>query len=233
MRSALSHGHRGPLGRADRLPALLAAPPSERSGLLRRCRITSGPRWQQRGERRVYSGRLSRDEIERYEIDVRLVAKPTPIAEGAVALRRDARHRGLGDDFRQNLRVEEEGELLQDTFIGEQTLVANVRDRGLVVVTSCSHRGIVGICRNAVRFTGIPKVHAVIGGFHLSGLDEARITRVVDALSRPRRGAHRPAALHRHRGHRRSHATAARAVHRQLGRHDVRVRGTLEQEDRL
>jgi 7,8-dihydropterin-6-yl-methyl-4-(beta-D-ribofuranosyl)aminobenzene 5'-phosphate synthase len=71
---------------------------------------------------------------------------------------------------------------VQDTFIGEQTLVANVRDRGLVVVTSCSHRGIVGICRNAVRFTGVPKVHAVIGGFHLSGLDDARITKVVDAF---------------------------------------------------
>ena len=54
--------------------------------------------------------------------------------------------------------------------------------KGLVVVTSCSHRGIVGICRNAVRFTGVPKVHAVIGGFHLSGLDDARITKVVDAF---------------------------------------------------
>ena len=57
-----------------------------------------------------------------------------------------------------------------------------MRDRGLVVVTSCSHRGIIGICRNAVRFTGVPRVHAVIGGFHLSGLDDARITRVVDAF---------------------------------------------------
>jgi 7,8-dihydropterin-6-yl-methyl-4-(beta-D-ribofuranosyl)aminobenzene 5'-phosphate synthase len=50
------------------------------------------------------------------------------------------------------------------------------------VVTSCSHRGIVGICRNAVRVTGVPRVHAVIGGFHLSGLDDARVTRVVDAF---------------------------------------------------
>src|SRR3989442_5291635 len=81
-----------------------------------------------------------------------------------------------------NLRVEENGELIQDTFIGEQALVANVRDRGLVVVTSCSHRGIIGICRNAIRVTGVPRVHAVIGGFHLSGLDEARITRGVDAF---------------------------------------------------
>jgi len=57
-----------------------------------------------------------------------------------------------------------------------------VRDRGLVVVTSCSHRGIVGICRWATQVAGVPKVHAVIGGFHLSGLGEERITRVVDAF---------------------------------------------------
>jgi 7,8-dihydropterin-6-yl-methyl-4-(beta-D-ribofuranosyl)aminobenzene 5'-phosphate synthase len=69
-----------------------------------------------------------------------------------------------------------------DTFIGEQTLIANVRDRGLVVVTSCSHRGVVGICRWAARVAGVDKVHAVIGGFHLSGLAEERITQVVDAF---------------------------------------------------
>jgi len=114
-------------------------------------------------------------------IDVRLVAKPTPIAEG-LWLSGEMHAAEDWETIPSNLRVEEEGELLQDTFIGEQTLVANVRDRGLVVVTSCSHRGIVGICRNAVRFTGIPTVHAVIGGFHLSGLDDARITRVVDAF---------------------------------------------------
>ncbi|MGH7303028.1 MAG: MBL fold metallo-hydrolase, partial [Candidatus Rokuibacteriota bacterium] len=140
------------------------------------------PRWQQREERRIYSGRLSRDEIERYEIDVRLVAKPTELAEG-VWLSGEMHVPEEWETIPSNLRVEEEdGELVQDTFIGEQTLVANVRDRGLVVVTSCSHRGIVGICRNAVRFTGVRRVHAVIGGFHLSGLDDARITRVVDAF---------------------------------------------------
>jgi 7,8-dihydropterin-6-yl-methyl-4-(beta-D-ribofuranosyl)aminobenzene 5'-phosphate synthase len=58
----------------------------------------------------------------------------------------------------------------------------NLRGRGLVVVTSCSHRGIVGICRHAARVTGVEKIHAVIGGFHLSGLDDARVTRVVEAF---------------------------------------------------
>ena len=80
--------------------------------------------------------------------------------------------------------MERDGAVVPDTFIGEQTLVANVKDRGLVVVTSCSHRGIVGICRHATRLAGVPKIHAVIGGFHLSGLSDERITQVVDAFRR-------------------------------------------------
>lgn len=49
-------------------------------------------------------------------------------------------------------------------------------------MTSCSHRGIVGIRKNAVRMTGVPKIHAVVGDFHLSGLSDERVTRVVDAF---------------------------------------------------
>src|SRR5439155_88277 len=120
------------------------------------------PRWQQRGERRVYSGRLSRDEIERYDVPVTLVAKPTTLAEG-VWLSGEMHGAEDWETIPSNLRVERAGAMLQDTFIGEQTLVANVRDRGLVVITSCSHRGIVGICRNAVRITGVSRVHAVMG----------------------------------------------------------------------
>src|SRR5213594_3915723 len=178
---ALSHGHR------DHWGGLTGFMHGWRRRLRRDLAFYGGvdhfsPRWQQRGERRVYSGRLSRDEIERHGIDVRLVAKPTPIVEG---LWLSGEMHGAEDweTIPSNLRVEEEGrELVQDTFIGEQTLVANVRNRGLVVVTSCSHRGIVGICRHAVKVTGVSKVHAVMGGFHLSGLAGERITQVVDAF---------------------------------------------------
>jgi 7,8-dihydropterin-6-yl-methyl-4-(beta-D-ribofuranosyl)aminobenzene 5'-phosphate synthase len=138
-------------------------------------------RWNQRGGDRVCMGRLYREEVERHGIGVEIVAAPTQIADG-VLLSGEMHEAEPFEPIPDNLRVERDGAIVPDTFIGEQTLIANVRGRGLVVVTSCSHRGIVGICRHAARIAGVPKVHAVIGGFHLSGLEDERVTRVVDAF---------------------------------------------------
>ena len=139
------------------------------------------PRFNERNNARVYIGRLDRDELERYDLDVRVVGTPTLLPEG-VLLSGEMHETAPFEVIPPSLKVERDGLVVQDTFIGEQTLIANVRGRGLVVVTSCSHRGIVGICRHAVKVSGIPKVHAVIGGFHLSGLAGERITQVVDAF---------------------------------------------------
>lgn len=43
----------------------------------------------------------------------------------------------------------------------------NVADRGLVVIGSCSHRGIINTVQRAQAVSGIDKVHAIVGGFHL------------------------------------------------------------------
>jgi len=139
------------------------------------------PRFNERNNARVYIGRLDRDELERYDLDVRVVGTPTLLPEG-VLLSGEMHETAPFEVIPPSLKVERDGQVVQDTFIGEQTLIANVKGRGLVVVTSCSHRGIVGICRHAVKVSGIPKVHAVIGGFHLSGLAGERITQVVDAF---------------------------------------------------
>jgi 7,8-dihydropterin-6-yl-methyl-4-(beta-D-ribofuranosyl)aminobenzene 5'-phosphate synthase len=42
-----------------------------------------------------------------------------------------------------------------------------VKGLGLVVIASCSHRGVINSVRQAQAVSGIEKVHAVIGGFHL------------------------------------------------------------------
>lgn len=52
---------------------------------------------------------------------------------------------------------------------GEHELATcySVRGLGLVVIASCSHRGVLNSVRRAQAISGVERVHAVIGGFHL------------------------------------------------------------------
>jgi len=51
----------------------------------------------------------------------------------------------------------------------DQAIVLNVKNRGLVVLTGCGHAGVVNTLKCARELTGVNQVHAVIGGFHLTG----------------------------------------------------------------
>ena len=53
--------------------------------------------------------------------------------------------------------------------LDDQALVVHVRDKGLVVLTGCGHAGAVNIARHAMRLTGVPTMHALLGGLHLGG----------------------------------------------------------------
>jgi 7,8-dihydropterin-6-yl-methyl-4-(beta-D-ribofuranosyl)aminobenzene 5'-phosphate synthase len=57
-----------------------------------------------------------------------------------------------------------------DPWIMDERFVAvHVKDRGLVVFSACSHAGLINVLTEARRiFPDIP-IHAVVGGFHLSG----------------------------------------------------------------
>ena len=69
-------------------------------------------------------------------------------------------------------------------ILDDQAIVVHVRGRGLVILTGCGHSGIVNILRYVRRLTGESRVHAVIGGFHLSGsYFEPIIAPTCDALA--------------------------------------------------
>jgi 7,8-dihydropterin-6-yl-methyl-4-(beta-D-ribofuranosyl)aminobenzene 5'-phosphate synthase len=59
------------------------------------------------------------------------------------------------------------GQYIPDDFDHEIATVYNVKGKGLVVLTSCSHRGVINAITQAQKVSGIDKVHAVIGGFHI------------------------------------------------------------------
>jgi 7,8-dihydropterin-6-yl-methyl-4-(beta-D-ribofuranosyl)aminobenzene 5'-phosphate synthase len=59
------------------------------------------------------------------------------------------------------------GDYIPDDFDHEIATNYVVRGKGLVVLASCSHRGIINAVRQAQQVSGVEKVHAVIGGFHI------------------------------------------------------------------
>lgn len=69
-------------------------------------------------------------------------------------------------------------EKVQD-FVLDDTALAIRTEKGLIIVTGCSHAGICNIVEYAKEITNRDKVHAVIGGFHLLG-DEVQLQKTVD-----------------------------------------------------
>jgi len=63
-------------------------------------------------------------------------------------------------------------------------VVVHVRDKGLVVLSGCSHAGAINVLRQAQRLTGVQDIHAFIGGMHLTGgILEPLIPQTLDALA--------------------------------------------------
>ena len=66
----------------------------------------------------------------------------------------------------------------------DQNVIIHVRDKGLVVVSSCSHSGAVNVLKNAQRLTGVQQIAGFVGGFHLTGgLFEPIISRTIEAVA--------------------------------------------------
>ncbi len=55
-------------------------------------------------------------------------------------------------------------------------------ERGLVVVLGCGHAGLVNTLRQACVLSGEPRLHAVVGGFHLGEASDLRLERTVEVL---------------------------------------------------
>jgi len=66
----------------------------------------------------------------------------------------------------------------------ERFVMCNLKGKGLVVFTGCSHAGVVNVSKNAAELgDGLP-LYAVIGGFHLSDAQEEKLQSTVDDLKK-------------------------------------------------
>ena len=163
----LSHGHFDHAGGFDGLARLRG-----RSGLP----LTLHPAvWTRRrlalpGGRELEMPTLSRGALEREGFEVIEREQPSLLAGGILITGEVDRVTEFEHGMPQQHQAwDGHGWRHDPVVIDDQALVTNVRGRGLVVITGCGHAGVVNIIRHAMRLTGVDRLLAVIGGFHLSG----------------------------------------------------------------
>lgn len=142
-------------------------------------------------------GVLDRREIAAHRVNLVLCEKPNVIAGHAFttgAIRRTGLERvipntaveygiknGLGCNVSHSAPKDKTG-IPIDEHIHEHATCYHVRDRGLVVINSCGHAGILNSIRQAMEVSGLRKLHALVGGFHLAPAAPDYLRQVVAEL---------------------------------------------------
>ena len=73
---------------------------------------------------------------------------------------------------------------MPDQHWHEHATCFRVGDRGLVVITSCGHGGIINTLRRAQEVTGVEKIYALFGGFHLAPAPQHYLDQVMAELKK-------------------------------------------------
>ncbi|HTW52110.1 MAG TPA: MBL fold metallo-hydrolase [Stellaceae bacterium] len=71
-----------------------------------------------------------------------------------------------------------------DQHWSEHAACFRVGDRGLVVISSCGHAGIVNTLKRAQEVSGVEKIYALVGGFHLAPAPDDYLQAVMGELKK-------------------------------------------------
>jgi 7,8-dihydropterin-6-yl-methyl-4-(beta-D-ribofuranosyl)aminobenzene 5'-phosphate synthase len=176
--AVLSHGHLDHYGGFSGLFGGRAAGP-RRVPLLVGGEETFCERVTLTGPDPAVMGTLDRTALAAAGYDVQIAARPRVVAgqaftTGVIPLRSfertampTAMRPGVGCDASKLSPDKRASTELSDDGEHELATCYNVRGLGLVVVSSCSHRGVLNAVMQAQAISGVRKVHAVVGGFHL------------------------------------------------------------------
>jgi 7,8-dihydropterin-6-yl-methyl-4-(beta-D-ribofuranosyl)aminobenzene 5'-phosphate synthase len=124
------------------------------------------------------------DKMQSAGIDVTESKGPTPIAGDTIVVTGEVERTTGFEKGMPGAFVEKNNQLQPDIIEDDQSLILNLEGRGLVLITGCCHAGLINTLHYAEKITGIKKVHAVLGGFHLSGAAFAPIVEnTIEALS--------------------------------------------------
>jgi 7,8-dihydropterin-6-yl-methyl-4-(beta-D-ribofuranosyl)aminobenzene 5'-phosphate synthase len=124
----------------------------------------------------------SRENIEKNGGELILTKQPFPLTNGLIS---------TGEieqkvDFEEEITLEtyttdHDGKMHKDKVVDDMSLIMRLPE-GIVVISGCSHAGIVSIVKRAKEITGDSRVKAVIGGFHLFDADKKKVDKTLKEL---------------------------------------------------
>lgn len=180
----LSHGHNDHTGGFEKLTEMLGR---RNIPLVVHPMVFRDPRYLKVPVRdmKIFFSPLRREQIAAAGLKLIESASPVTLLDDTVLFLGEIPHK---TDFEKGFPIahyQEDGQEKWDPIEDDTSIVMHLKGKGLVVLSGCAHAGIVNTVNYARKVTGIDKVHAVMGGFHLSGiLFEGIISRTVEEMKR-------------------------------------------------
>lgn len=177
----LSHGHMDHFGG---LSALVEKVGKEGIELVLHPKAFRKPRYLKVSETvKVNLPALSRDKIADARISLIESEKPRPLLDGRLLFLGEIPKKTAFEKGFPRMFYDEDGQSKWDPIEDDTAIVALVQGKGLVIISGCAHSGIVNTVKYAQEITGVDKIYAVMGGFHLTGADfEPAIEPTTEAL---------------------------------------------------
>jgi 7,8-dihydropterin-6-yl-methyl-4-(beta-D-ribofuranosyl)aminobenzene 5'-phosphate synthase len=164
--AVLSHGHMDHFGA---LVPMIEAIPGKPVPFYVHPSAFKGNRFLKAGEIRIKFPPADRSAWEQAGAEVIESAGPTLLAGDTVLFLGEIERLTDFEKGMPNAYCEKDGEECWDPIEEDSGIAMNLRGKGLVILSGCSHSGIVNTVTHARKITGIDKVHVVMGGFHLTG----------------------------------------------------------------
>lgn len=166
---ALSHGHLDHVGGVKQLTALIG---KNNLDLVLHPWAFTGKRFMKTPKNvNIYFPPFTRDRAKATGVNPIETEDPYALLDGQALFLGQIKRVTPYEKGAPDLCCEVDGKEMPDPFHDDTGLAFNVKGKGLVVLSGCAHSGIVNTVKYAQQVTGIDDVHAIMGGFHLSGTD--------------------------------------------------------------
>ncbi|MEJ2721670.1 MAG: MBL fold metallo-hydrolase [bacterium] len=134
-------------------------------------------------DRRVILPPLTRERLDEARVTAVETEAPRLFLEGTLAYLGEIPRRTRFEKGSPRMFYDDHGQEKRDPIEDDSAIVANVKGKGLVVLSGCAHAGIINTVKYAKEVTGVDQVFVVMGGFHLTGKDfESTIGPTIEAL---------------------------------------------------